>query len=287
MLALEAATMPSQRDVAETYRAFGEHGYEARVPATLDIAWFGVPQSRALTIILAAREDMSLPPLPSATTSPEDHLSLPLFASVPQGPTVNEAIGNLAMLEKGRIDLTRNDRIVLDAAELAEFDRLASDFTQNLRRRSAEDYSYERTWNPALLTNVKTETPMLDVLLRYSRTTPGNIEPTSGLRRLNGASAAVSLGPSVLGEGFARPIHPTFARRISTREAARIQAFPDWFLFQGIADYEFTYVANSVSPRFARELGATLLRHLRQEPISPTRALTRRVGGTRSVFVAA
>ena len=45
-----------------------------------------------------------------------------------------------------------------------------------------------------------------------------------------------------------RPIHPTSARVITPREAARLQGFPDWFQFAPSKWHSFRQIGNSVSP---------------------------------------
>lgn len=45
-----------------------------------------------------------------------------------------------------------------------------------------------------------------------------------------------------------RPIHPTSPRVITPREAARLQGFPDWFVFHRTKWHSFRQIGNSVSP---------------------------------------
>lgn len=45
-----------------------------------------------------------------------------------------------------------------------------------------------------------------------------------------------------------RPIHPKSPRVISPREAARLQGFPDWFVFNPTKWHSFRQIGNSVSP---------------------------------------
>jgi DNA (cytosine-5)-methyltransferase 1 len=45
-----------------------------------------------------------------------------------------------------------------------------------------------------------------------------------------------------------RPLHPTEARVITVREAARLQGFPDWFCFHETKWHSFRMIGNSVSP---------------------------------------
>lgn len=51
-----------------------------------------------------------------------------------------------------------------------------------------------------------------------------------------------------------RPIHPRVARVISPREAARLQGFPDWFVFNPTKWHSFRQIGNSVSPIVAEAL---------------------------------
>ncbi|MCW0435289.1 DNA cytosine methyltransferase [Xanthomonas sacchari] len=51
-----------------------------------------------------------------------------------------------------------------------------------------------------------------------------------------------------------RPIHPTAPRVISPREAARLQGFPDWFVFNPTKWHSFRQIGNSVSPIVAEIL---------------------------------
>ncbi|MDG4513376.1 DNA cytosine methyltransferase [Streptococcus suis] len=47
-------------------------------------------------------------------------------------------------------------------------------------------------------------------------------------------------------------VHPTIDRAISIREAARLQSFPDSFIFYGTKDAQYQQVGNAVPPKLAR-----------------------------------
>jgi DNA (cytosine-5)-methyltransferase 1 len=51
-----------------------------------------------------------------------------------------------------------------------------------------------------------------------------------------------------------RPIHPSETRVITVREAARLQGFPDGFVFHPTVWHSFRMIGNSVSPIIAKAL---------------------------------
>ena len=53
-------------------------------------------------------------------------------------------------------------------------------------------------------------------------------------------------------------IHPEQDRAISVREAARLQAFPDWFEFSGSRTDQYIQVGNAVPPLVGRAIGMTI-----------------------------
>lgn len=59
-----------------------------------------------------------------------------------------------------------------------------------------------------------------------------------------------------------RPIHPTKARVITPREAARLQGFPDWFLLHSTKWHSFRQLGNSVSPIVAEQILSSIYEKL-------------------------
>ena len=51
-------------------------------------------------------------------------------------------------------------------------------------------------------------------------------------------------------------------RRITVREAARLQSFPDWFEFLGNETSQFTQIGNAVAPYFAYHLALQIKQHI-------------------------
>jgi len=68
-------------------------------------------------------------------------------------------------------------------------------------------------------------------------------------------------------------IHPTLPRALSIREAARLQSFPDKFVFCGTKDSQYQQVGNAVPPMLAKAIAEQLCGYLDKEPTkanSPT-----------------
>jgi DNA (cytosine-5)-methyltransferase 1 len=55
------------------------------------------------------------------------------------------------------------------------------------------------------------------------------------------------------------------ARTISVREAARLQSFPDGFVFAGAMNSAFRQIGNAVPPLLARALATQMLSQIRAE----------------------
>lgn len=57
-------------------------------------------------------------------------------------------------------------------------------------------------------------------------------------------------------------LHDGRRRRITVREAARLQSFPDWFEFTGSETNQYNQIGNAVAPHFAYHLAQNIKNHL-------------------------
>ncbi|MCG6658444.1 DNA cytosine methyltransferase [Halomonas campisalis] len=96
------------------------------------------------------------------------------------------------------------------------------------------------------------------VVERFKATEPGKVEKISRYPRLkwDGKCPTLRAGTGKSNGSYQamRPIHPEEPRVITIREAARLQGFPDWFLFHPTIWHSFRMIGNSVSPILSQSL---------------------------------
>ena len=104
------------------------------------------------------------------------------------------------------------------------------------------------------------------VAARYGSIKPGKHDPVSKSYRLDLDGFCPTLragtGPDQGSFQAVRPLHPTEARVITPREAARLQGFPDWFQFSPTKWHSFRQIGNSVSPILAERVFAVISKAL-------------------------
>lgn len=106
---------------------------------------------------------------------------------------------------------------------------------------------------------------------RYRRLEPGEIDAVSKAVRLRPDGFCPTLragtGSDKGSHQAVRPIHYEYPRVITVREAARLQGFPDWFVFHRTKWHSFRQIGNSVSPIVAERIFRAILRNLSQSRI--------------------
>jgi len=91
---------------------------------------------------------------------------------------------------------------------------------------------------------------------RYESIEPGKTDPVSRSKRLEWDGFCPTLragtGSDKGSYQAVRPLHPDIGRVITVREAARLQSFPDWFLFHHTKWHSFRMIGNSVPPLLSK-----------------------------------
>ena len=246
--------------------ALAQLGYGADV-RILGAAYYGVPQMRWRTIILGLRGKV-LPPAafpepiyhapirPNFTTTFDGQMLVKLPAPEVSAAftTVKEAIGDLPPLMCGE----RGEEVKAYISEPF------CDYQRRLRIGSPGVYNHEAPRlskiNLERLKHIRPGGNWTDI--------PDDLLP-KGMKRANRGDHTKRYG-RVTADGLASTIltkcdphwgayfHYEQERSFTVREAARIQSFPDHYIFTGTIAEQFAQVGNAVPPLLAEAVGLTL-----------------------------
>lgn len=260
-----------RRFLHELVAAFQENGYRVRLPwKVLNAANFGVPQDRKRLFLIGARDGLPIPRYPIPFTNPPAKSDNPSL--LPTSPTCREALADLPEAEVYNA-LNNGDSVACDAWGEP------SAYARTLRCIDDDSwyYGYRRDWDPCLLT-ASARTDHTDISRsRFSRTSPGDVEPISRFFKLppDGVSNTLRAGTDASRGAFTspRPIHYERNRCITVREMARLHGFPDWFRFHRTKWHGARQIGNAVPPPLARSLAAAFLAASGIEPQRPLRTI--------------
>jgi DNA (cytosine-5)-methyltransferase 1 len=200
-------------------------GYHLSKPKSIDAADLGVPQKRQRMILIGARDEQILS---RATVFP-----------LKGRQTVFEAIGNLPVPPIGKSNV---------GVDLLHYARKHDSVTIQRLRHISHNGGSRNELPPALQ-------------LKCHQGLKKSSFPDSYGRLLWGAPApTLTTGCTDLTKG--RYAHPEQDRAITLREAARLQSFPDDYIFIGNASQIATQIGNAVPPKMMEEIAAVLFKAL-------------------------
>jgi DNA (cytosine-5)-methyltransferase 1 len=237
-----------------------------RVHPQIEEAWkLGVPQKRRRQLIIGVRTDVpgflsELEPA-SRAFAPSDRAR--------KGPMLWDAIGDLPPLGAGdgeeacdydsarRVEFLSGREACArhyleEVLEIARAPKLTAHRSRPHSSRDLRDFARLREGESAaqaIVRGEKMEFPYdRDVFLdRYTRQ-----------HRERLCSTIVAH----LAKDGLMFVHPTQNRSLTPREAARIQTFPDWFLFPVARTHQFRLIGNAVPPLVAEAVGEELQKFL-------------------------
>jgi DNA (cytosine-5)-methyltransferase 1 len=73
-------------------------------------------------------------------------------------------------------------------------------------------------------------------------------------------------------------------KRLSVREGARLQSFPDWFEFCGAEGSQFNQVGNAVPPLLAKALARSIINYLETDTRLTSRQIAERIASEQQCF---
>lgn len=207
----------------------------------LNAIHYGAPQKRERFIIVGISKDIAT----------EYNFPVPEF--IDNFRTVYDAIADLQ-------DVPVSTEKDAKAVELTTPDKL-SDLAKELRGRLLHNHITTATTSTALarFKALKAGQNFHD-LDPELKTTYSNAERTQNtiymrLKYNEPSGTVVNVRKSMW-------IHPELDRAISIREAARLQTFPDNFVFEGTKDSQYQQVGNAVPPFLAKAIANSLLKVL-------------------------
>lgn len=201
----------------------------------LDAAQFGVPQHRKRIFFIGNRLD-----LPNPFPRTPQNYDLDCSGSV----SVWEAIGDLPLLKAGK------------GEEVMEYTKPSFHIYQEWARAgSSQVFNHvARPHTPRDIQTFKSMHPgskWKDIAQEY-RNLYGYRDDifSDKFKRLWRNRPAWTVTAHLCKDGYVY-IHPTQSRTVTVREAARLQSFPDRFVFKGSRSSQFKQVGNAVPPLMA------------------------------------
>ncbi len=139
--------------------------------------------------------------------------------------------------------------------------RKISDYAASLRKGPSDGMGWKESverHSHGYVSGLTSTRHRPDIARRYAVLAPGKSDPITKSYRLDwdGQSPTLRAGTGADKGAFqaVRPLHPGMGRVITVREGARLQGFPDWFVFHPTKWHSFRMLGNSVSPIVSRAI---------------------------------
>ena len=204
------------RTIVEEFANAGDCGYNVAYKV-LKASDYGTPQNRERVILIGFRKDLNIAPTHPAPYTIESYV------------TVDEAISDLPQIHAG------------EGAESAEYRyEPQNDYQRFIRKSSQRVYNHiAMKHTPRLVERFKAIKPgqsLVDVwethgaVKRGTPTEKSSIKFSQNNQRVFGNLPA----PTIAASFQSNFIHPQLDRNFTAREGARLQSFPDDFIFEGM-----------------------------------------------------
>lgn len=197
----------------------------------LNAANFGVPEHRERAIIIGSRSKSIKLPQPRNTNV-----------------TVRDAISDLAYLESGEGE---------DESEYITNPQ--SDYQKLMRKNSSKLYNHKATSHSRVAIDKLKMIPVEGDKSSLPKELWGKQQFTTTWSRLVWDEQSPTIDTRFDTPSNGRNSHPYLNRAITTREAARIQSFPDTYIFYGKKTSVCKQIGNAVPPLLAKAIGEQII----------------------------
>ncbi|WP_029608810.1 DNA cytosine methyltransferase [Mycoplasma simbae] len=201
---------------------------------------FGVPQNRERAIIIAHKGD-KLITLPKP---PKNSLKL----------TVRDAISDLSYLNSG------------EGLFVSQYlSQPLSDYQKNMRKDSVQLYNHIATSHSKVAIEKLSFIPPEGSKKYLPKEFHGNQKFGTTWSRLEWDKPSPTIDTRFDTPSNGKNSHPFLNRSITPREAARIQGFPDRFIFKGPKTSVCRQIGNAVPPALSRNIGKHIISELQDD----------------------
>ena len=240
------------KTIIEEFTNAGDFGYNVACKV-LKASDYGVPQNRERVILIGFRKDLNINPQHPEPYN-QDHLI-----------TVDEAISDLPQIEAGQ------------GVEIQEYlTSPQNQYQQLMRENSKQVLNHIAMKHSARLVErfkaIKPGQDLLDVwethgaLKRGAPTEKSTIKFHQNNKRLFGNQPA----PTVAASFQSNFVHPHLNRNFTAREGARLQSFPDDFVFEGMRTKmswekglsQYQQIGNAVPVLLAKAIAISIVNQL-------------------------
>jgi DNA (cytosine-5)-methyltransferase 1 len=252
------ATLAAGQVLADIRDAFREAGYNIEC-AELLAAQYGVPQMRWRMFFIGWRLDQEKKggfPQPTHGQAgigdlvPNRTLTLAECAGF---VTIREAIGDLPVIQAGQVGAKYRRGPKGSYQEAMREGALPTVANHYAPRLSAQNIGRLRALKPGQDWRDLPRHLLPGGMQRALRK-----DHTRRYRRMQWLGIARTIITRFRDPKSGEYTHPEQHRTISIREAARIQSFPDWFIFEGSYSRQYDQVGNAVPPLLAKAVGMEL-----------------------------